>query len=219
MITDTSILCARAPRAADGTRTRPGISESAREAAFELVEQYRCRWEIETSFNVLKNGYRGEASQLCNGGKAERTLAVYRVVSRRLAGLIWLGTIHPEWSADLFFSAPQWAGACLPNKKNPTKEAPTLREVVRLIAQTGGFLTRRGDGEPGVKSLWLGMQRLRDFFFSELSRCGRSIMPRELFATGWLSAYAAIQALILRHQWCYVLSSANVRELQFMGID
>ncbi len=27
----------------------------------------------------------------------------------------------------------------------------------------GGFLGRKGDGEPGVKTLRLGMQRLRDF--------------------------------------------------------
>ena len=27
----------------------------------------------------------------------------------------------------------------------------------------GGFLGRKYDGEPGVKTLWLGMQRLRDF--------------------------------------------------------
>lgn len=40
---------------------------------------------------------------------------------------------------------------------------PSIREVIRLIAQLGGFLARKGDGEPGVKSLWLGIQRLRDF--------------------------------------------------------
>ena len=27
----------------------------------------------------------------------------------------------------------------------------------------GGFLGRKGDGEPGVKTLWLGFQRIRDF--------------------------------------------------------
>jgi hypothetical protein len=42
------------------------------------------------------------------------------------------------------------------------KTAPSIREVVRQIATLGGFLGRKGDGEPGVKTLWLGMQRLRD---------------------------------------------------------
>lgn len=40
---------------------------------------------------------------------------------------------------------------------------PIIRELIRLIAQLGGFLARKDDGEPGVKSLWLGIQRLRDF--------------------------------------------------------
>ncbi|MGB5970867.1 MAG: IS4 family transposase, partial [Spirulinaceae cyanobacterium] len=26
----------------------------------------------------------------------------------------------------------------------------------------GGFLGRKGDGEPGVKTLWLGLQRFKD---------------------------------------------------------
>ena len=27
---------------------------------------------------------------------------------------------------------------------------------VRLVARLGGFLARKGDGEPGVKTIWLG---------------------------------------------------------------
>ncbi|MGS0757232.1 IS4 family transposase, partial [Roseateles sp. GG27B] len=40
---------------------------------------------------------------------------------------------------------------------------PTLNEVVRLVARLGGFLARKSDGEPGVKTIWLGMQRVIDF--------------------------------------------------------
>lgn len=135
------------------------------DAAVQLIDWYRCRWEIETLFHVLKNGCRVEALQLGSMPKLELALAVYLVVSWRLARLVRLGRIHPEWPADLFFSETEWAGAYVLNKKKPPKKAPTLREVIRLIAQLGGFLGRKGDGEPGVKSLWLGIQRLRDFVF------------------------------------------------------
>ena len=27
----------------------------------------------------------------------------------------------------------------------------------------GGFLARKGDGEPGVKTIWIGLQRIMDF--------------------------------------------------------
>ena len=39
---------------------------------------------------------------------------------------------------------------------------PTLREAVRMIAALGGFLGRKGDGEPGTTTIWRGLQRLAD---------------------------------------------------------
>jgi hypothetical protein len=36
---------------------------------------------------------------------------------------------------------------------------PTLNEVVRLIAQVGGFLGRKSDGEPGAKTIWRGLDQ------------------------------------------------------------
>ena len=55
-----------------------------------------------------------------------------------------------------------------------------LNEVVRLVAQLGGFLARTGDGEPGVKTIWLGMQRILDFaagirFSRELQAAGSCV--------------------------------------------
>lgn len=42
------------------------------------------------------------------------------------------------------------------------EEPPTLREAVRLIARLGGFLGRRHNGEPGVKTLWRSLRRFHD---------------------------------------------------------
>ena len=33
---------------------------------------------------------------------------------------------------------------------------------MRMVAALGGFLGRKGDGEPGTQTLWLGSQRLDD---------------------------------------------------------
>ena len=43
------------------------------------------------------------------------------------------------------------------------KELPSLNGRVRRVAMLGGFLARQGDGEPGVKTLWIGLQRVTDF--------------------------------------------------------
>ena len=37
-----------------------------------------------------------------------------------------------------------------------------LRQAVHAIAQLGGFLGRKGDGEPGPGTIWLGLLRLHD---------------------------------------------------------
>jgi hypothetical protein len=34
---------------------------------------------------------------------------------------------------------------------------------MRMVATLGGFLGRKRDGEPGLKTLWIGMARLADF--------------------------------------------------------
>ena len=47
----------------------------------------------------------------------------------------------------------EWKAAYILNKKPIPDKPPTLNGVVRLVARLGG---RTGDGEPGVKTIWLG---------------------------------------------------------------
>lgn len=133
------------------------------ESIVELIDWYRARWEIEIFFNVLKNGCRVEALQLASIDKLELALAVYMVVAWRLARLVRLGRTHPDLDAALLFTDLEWQGAYILAEKPVPKTPPTLREVIRQIAVLGGFLGRKSDGEPGVKTLWLGLQRVRDF--------------------------------------------------------
>lgn len=37
-----------------------------------------------------------------------------------------------------------------------------VHEAMRRVAALGGFLGRKGDGEPGTQTLWRGLQRLDD---------------------------------------------------------
>ena len=38
-----------------------------------------------------------------------------------------------------------------------------LSEIIPMIARLGGHLGRKHDGEPGPTSIWIGLQRMRDF--------------------------------------------------------
>ena len=69
----------------------------------------------------------------------------------------------PDMDAQLMFEPDEWKAAYILNKQKLPDKPPTLNEVTRLVARLGGFLARTGDGEPGVKTIWLGMQRILDF--------------------------------------------------------
>ena len=133
------------------------------EEAAQWIDWYRCRWEIEILFHVLKNGCHVESLQLGHVKKLELALSIYLVVSWRLAHLMRLGRIHPDLPASLIFDQTEWQAAWLLAEKQPPKKTPTLREVIRRIAMLGGFLARKGDGEPGVKTLWQGFTKLSSF--------------------------------------------------------
>lgn len=128
------------------------------ETATELIDWHRARWEIELFFHVLKNGCRVEALQLATIERLERALALalYLVVAWRVARLMRLGRTCPDLDAALMFDRDEWQAAFILNKKPPPATAPTLNEVIRLIAMLGGFHARKGDGEPGVKTVWQG---------------------------------------------------------------
>ena len=131
--------------------------------ALELIEWYRARWEIEIFFHVLKNGCLVEALQLASMPRIERALALFMVVSWRIAHLMRLGRTCPDLPADLMFEADEIQAAYVLTKKAPPAKPPSLNEVLRRVAMLGGFLARKGDGEPGVKTIWLGLQRVTDF--------------------------------------------------------
>jgi len=64
--------------------------------------------------------------------------------------------------AELFFDEDEIKAAYVLTKKALPTKPPTLNDVVRRVAMLGGFLARRGDGEPGVKTIWIGLQRIMD---------------------------------------------------------
>lgn len=124
----------------------------------ELIDWHRARWEIEMLFNVLKNGCKVEQLQPGTIERIERALALYLVVAWRIACLMRMARTCPDQDAGLFFDPEEIQAAYLLNKQL-APPAPRLNAVLRLIARAGGFLARKGDGEPGAKTIW---EELRD---------------------------------------------------------
>ncbi|WP_197386313.1 IS4 family transposase [Ralstonia pseudosolanacearum] len=131
-------------------------------AIIEVVDWYRARWEIEMFFHVLKTGCKVEALQLAQIDRVERALVLYMIVAWRIARLMRLGRTCPDLDAVLFFDADEIRGAHLLAKKPAPKGSVTLNQMIRLVASLGGFLGRKSDGEPGAKTIWIGLQRTMD---------------------------------------------------------
>ena len=133
------------------------------EQAIELVDWYRARWEIDLLFLVLKEGCRVERLQLMHIERLQTALAMYMLIAWRINRLMRLGRQLPELPAELFFEEIEWQAAFILNRKKPPAKPPSLNTVVRLIAQLGGFLARKHDGEPGVKTIGLGLREINTF--------------------------------------------------------
>ena len=132
--------------------------------ACERIQWYSCRWVIEIYHKILKSGCRIETRQLGTAARLERYLAIDSVVAWRVLGLTFQSRDTPEMSCEAFLDRDDWqALACYMNHTlTPPPQPPTLKQAARWIAQLGGFLGRKGDGDPGVTVMWRGLQRLYD---------------------------------------------------------
>ena len=97
-----------------------------------------------------------------------------------------LGRTVPELDAELVSEPDEWRAAFILNKKPISKKVPGLNEVIRLIARLSGFLGRKGDGEPGTRTLWLGLQEVA--IFVQGARYARAFSEAGLVCNGMLSA-------------------------------
>lgn len=134
------------------------------EQAVERVQWYCIRWGIEIYHKVLKSGCKIEQRQLGSADRIESCLAIDMVVAWRIYYLTKLGREIPDMPCTVFFEDAEWKALAAYKSKNPIppEKPPTLKEAIHMAASLGGFLGRKSDGNPGTKTLWLGLQRLDD---------------------------------------------------------
>jgi hypothetical protein len=134
------------------------------EEATEKLAWYALRWGIEVYHRTLKSGCKIEERQLGYADRIEACLAIDMVVAWRIFHLTKLGRETPDVPCTVFFEEAEWKALNTYVTRNPNapERPPSLREAIRMVASLGGFLGRKSDGEPGTKSLWIGLQRLDD---------------------------------------------------------
>ncbi len=133
--------------------------------AWTIVQWYSARWMIEILFKVLKTGCTAEERQLETAERLKRCLAVDVVVAWRILYLTMVGRDTPDLPCTVVFEDYEWKALWVfvfRDVDAPPAITPTLREVIRTIGRMGGHLGRKGDGEPGILTMWRGLQRLPD---------------------------------------------------------
>ena len=135
----------------------------------------RCDWYasrplIEDFHQVEKTGCGEEKLRFETAEAMFPMLGVLAIVAVRVLQLRWWGR----------------SGGTAPAESASTKEerqvltglghrVRTARDFVRAVAELGGFLGRKGDQEPGWKTLWRGYRRLQDMFLGLRIKANRVI--------------------------------------------
>jgi Transposase Tn5 dimerisation domain len=130
----------------------------------EVIESYCVRWMLEVFFRTLKTGCRAEERRFEQIDRQLRCLAVYLIVTWRTLYVCRLGRRCPEISCEAVFETSEWKAVYrVAQNKAPPTQPPSLGEMVRMVAQLGGYVRRRRSDPPGPQTVWLGMQRVHDF--------------------------------------------------------
>jgi hypothetical protein len=126
----------------------------------ERRDWYGCRWLVEVYHDVEKNGCCEEGRRFETAARMEACVAVLAVVAVRVLQLRCAAAVQPDAPAEQVATAPEVA--LVRRFTQHRGRHFSVRDFVRGVARLGGFLGRRCDGEPGVRALWRGYQRLQD---------------------------------------------------------
>ncbi len=127
--------------------------------AWQIIEDYENRWLIEEYHKVIKTGCSVEMHALRSAGRLEALIGLVSVIGTRLFQLKLVGRSQKTAKARTHVPL-QWLQALKLARPKIRLTDITVYEFFRELAKLGGFLGRKGDGEPGWQTVWAGYQRL-----------------------------------------------------------
>jgi hypothetical protein len=128
------------------------------EQLLQIVHHYEARWLIEEFHMGMKSGCATEDRQFESRHAIENFLAFAVVVAVTLLRLRDFARRPVSTPALTVLTATQFEVLKLVRPKY--MRIDTAREALRAIATLGGFMGRKGDGEPGWRTLWRGFEVL-----------------------------------------------------------
>jgi len=125
----------------------------------QILNIYRHRWLVEELHKAMKTGLKLQESQLSD---VRRLGALAAVISVAAVFLLQMKTsARTDGDTPLDEQQKQTPMVKILKKRYPTSNELTHRWLWISVAKLGGFMARKGDGDPGWLVLWRGWQTLR----------------------------------------------------------
>jgi len=100
-----------------------------------IIDWYRCRWEIEMYFRVLKGSCDIEKNRFRSESRMFNCIAIYMIISWRLHCITMESRRSPEMPCTEIYSDKEWKVLYrVVHKGPPPKEPPTVKKMTRLLA-------------------------------------------------------------------------------------
>jgi len=124
------------------------------------VQYYSKRWLIERYHFILKSGCQVETLQLETAERLENAAATYCITAYRIMYMTYLARIKPEEDARVILSEDEITALRLKFDTKEKIQFVTVSIAIIWISRLGGFLARKSDGMPGLKTVWRGLLAL-----------------------------------------------------------
>lgn len=126
----------------------------------EVLDGYCIRWNVELYFKTLKSGLKVEDMKYETLERYRVAFSLLTVVAWRVEYLKGATRSDPESSCEKYFAPGEWMAimAFIRRPVDRTKP-PTMRKFMISVAQLGGYINKKSQGDPGSRTIWRGMAR------------------------------------------------------------
>ncbi len=146
------------------------------EQAMRAIKAYTRRWLIEEYHKALKTGTGIQDSQLTTAQRITALLGILAVVAGPLLNMKLLAATRPDEPLEPEQIGPEGLAILEAQYGRPTGGWTNL-SALTAIARMGGFLARKGDGNPGWITIWRGLRQLmlmaQGYDLAQGAKCGQ----------------------------------------------
>jgi len=132
------------------------------EGAYEKAAWYMRRRKAGQFHYALKYGCAVEKLQERSMDKTTVLVLMYSVIATFIMNITYMARINPRLPRSVCFEEDEWkAPYCAASKTRKPPEKPcATAEAVAYLSWLGGPRRAPGDGPPGVKAIWIGLEKL-----------------------------------------------------------